>query len=250
MHFSCLHRPSSFCFLAFQRGVQTCTYSFLCSPSSSQSLLLNRKCIMICSLFSTYMLTTHSTILFRQTSVTANRLSLKETSHLVVLICLVPGQCSVWMKSSCCTHLFGTWAMLCLEETFNWSFWKKNIGNAVSLMTISGICLKYNLCCMSLTFRLYLLWNNQSRLLVACCWWLKMCNFSMCHESLNPSSLTITVLQSEAFPASVGKMTGLRWLKLNRTGLQTIPEELGSLQKLVSSILYMHGNLESQCNCP
>ena len=72
----------------------------------------------------------------------------------------------------------------------------------------------------------------------------------MCHESLNPSSLTITVLQSEAFPASVGKMTGLRWLKLNRTGLQTIPEELGSLQKLVSTVLNVHGNLESQCNCP
>ena len=50
-------------------------------------------------------------------------------------------------------------------------------------------------------------------------------------------ALTLFVfLQTEAFPASVGKMTGLRWLKLNRTGLQTIPEELGNLQKLVSSV--------------
>ncbi|KAF0310088.1 Protein flightless-1 [Amphibalanus amphitrite] len=49
--------------------------------------------------------------------------------------------------------------------------------------------------------------------------------------------------KTEAFPASVGKMTGLRWLKLNRTGLQTIPEELGNLQKL-EHLHMMHNALE------
>ncbi|XP_044596035.1 protein flightless-1-like [Cotesia glomerata] len=38
---------------------------------------------------------------------------------------------------------------------------------------------------------------------------------------------------STKFPASVRFMTGTQWLKLNRTNLSQIPEELGKLQKLV-----------------
>lgn len=36
-------------------------------------------------------------------------------------------------------------------------------------------------------------------------------------------------------------MTSLRWLKLNRTGLCYLPEELAALQKLVSSVFWDFG---------
>lgn len=39
--------------------------------------------------------------------------------------------------------------------------------------------------------------------------------------------------QGGYFPEHVKSMTSLRWLKLNRTGLCYLPEELSSLQKLV-----------------
>lgn len=38
-------------------------------------------------------------------------------------------------------------------------------------------------------------------------------------------------------------MTSLRWLKLNRTGLCYLPEELGSLQKLVRGFSRQGGSL-------
>lgn len=41
--------------------------------------------------------------------------------------------------------------------------------------------------------------------------------------------------QGGYFPEHVKAMTSLRWLKLNRTGLCYLPEELAALQKLVSS---------------
>ena len=42
--------------------------------------------------------------------------------------------------------------------------------------------------------------------------------------------------QNGNFPETIGDMVGLRWLKLDQTGLTEAPEELGKLQKLVSSI--------------
>ena len=39
------------------------------------------------------------------------------------------------------------------------------------------------------------------------------------------------------FPEGISEMVGLRWLKLDRTGLKEAPEELGKLQKLVSVTL-------------
>ncbi|GAB6020266.1 hypothetical protein CHUAL_002984 [Chamberlinius hualienensis] len=38
--------------------------------------------------------------------------------------------------------------------------------------------------------------------------------------------------EEDLFPKSVGDMTGLRWLRLNRTNLEWLPDELGKLQKL------------------
>lgn len=40
-------------------------------------------------------------------------------------------------------------------------------------------------------------------------------------------------MQGGYFPEHVKSMSSLRWLKLNRTGLCYLPEELASLQKLV-----------------
>lgn len=45
-------------------------------------------------------------------------------------------------------------------------------------------------------------------------------------------------LQGGYFPEHVKAMTSLRWLKLNRTGLCYLPEELAALQKLVSPIFW------------
>ena len=42
-----------------------------------------------------------------------------------------------------------------------------------------------------------------------------------------------TYPQGGYFPENVKAMTSLRWLKLNRTGLCYLPEELAALQKLV-----------------
>ena len=43
--------------------------------------------------------------------------------------------------------------------------------------------------------------------------------------------------QNDEFPEAIREMVGLRWLKLDRTGLTEAPEELGKLQKLVGSLL-------------
>ncbi|XP_074112335.1 FLII actin remodeling protein isoform X2 [Cotesia typhae] len=48
---------------------------------------------------------------------------------------------------------------------------------------------------------------------------------------------------STKFPASVRLMTGTQWLKLNRTNLSQIPEELGKLQKL-EHLSLVKNNLE------
>lgn len=51
--------------------------------------------------------------------------------------------------------------------------------------------------------------------------------------TMTQTSLTVTYPQGGYFPENVKAMTSLRWLKLNRTGLCYLPEELASLQKLV-----------------
>lgn len=53
---------------------------------------------------------------------------------------------------------------------------------------------------------------------------------------LSQTSLTINTPQGGYFPENVKAMTSLRWLKLNRTGLCYLPEELAALQKLVRSV--------------
>ena len=40
--------------------------------------------------------------------------------------------------------------------------------------------------------------------------------------------------QQEKFPEDVSVMSGLRWLRLNRTGLEMVPYEVSKLTKLVS----------------
>lgn len=51
---------------------------------------------------------------------------------------------------------------------------------------------------------------------------------------LAQTGLTMTLpAQGGYFPENVKAMTSLRWLKLNRTGLCYLPEELAALQKLV-----------------
>lgn len=40
-------------------------------------------------------------------------------------------------------------------------------------------------------------------------------------------------MQDGQFPEGISEMVGLRWLKLDDTGLTEAPEELGKLQKLV-----------------
>lgn len=53
--------------------------------------------------------------------------------------------------------------------------------------------------------------------------------------------------QGGYFPEHVKAMTSLRWLKLNRTGLCYLPEELAALQKLVSRQgMGLLGGLRSQ----
>ncbi|RWS26348.1 hypothetical protein B4U80_01102 [Leptotrombidium deliense] len=48
--------------------------------------------------------------------------------------------------------------------------------------------------------------------------------------------------QEENFPKTVSQMSGLRWLKLNKTSIDWIPEELGSLSKL-ESLSFARNNL-------
>ena len=44
--------------------------------------------------------------------------------------------------------------------------------------------------------------------------------------------LTLNDLEDEKFPEAMEDMTSLRWLKLNKTKLRTIPAELSKLQQL------------------
>lgn len=53
---------------------------------------------------------------------------------------------------------------------------------------------------------------------------------------LPPPLTSPSATQGGYFPEHVKCMSSLRWLKLNRTGLCYLPEELASLQKLVSQI--------------
>uniref|UniRef100_T1J3P6 Gelsolin-like domain-containing protein n=1 Tax=Strigamia maritima TaxID=126957 RepID=T1J3P6_STRMM len=48
--------------------------------------------------------------------------------------------------------------------------------------------------------------------------------------------------EEDLFPKAVSDMAGLRWLKLNKTSLEWIPEEIGRLQKL-EQLSLMHNNL-------
>jgi len=41
------------------------------------------------------------------------------------------------------------------------------------------------------------------------------------------------LFQDGKFPTSVKHMTGVQWLKLDKTNLSSIPEEMGKLLKLV-----------------
>lgn len=43
----------------------------------------------------------------------------------------------------------------------------------------------------------------------------------------------LLILQGEKFPDAIRHMTGLQWLRLDKTNLEEIPEELGKLMKLV-----------------
>lgn len=45
---------------------------------------------------------------------------------------------------------------------------------------------------------------------------------------------TFIHLQGDKFPGSLRLMTGVQWLKLDRTNLAEISEEMGKLVKLVS----------------
>ena len=44
------------------------------------------------------------------------------------------------------------------------------------------------------------------------------------------------VFKDGQFPNDVMKMKDLRWLRLNRTKLDTLPYELGNLKKIVSAL--------------
>lgn len=54
------------------------------------------------------------------------------------------------------------------------------------------------------------------------------------HSSATNASSHLS--QGGYFPEHVKCMTSLRWLKLNRTGLCYLPEELSALQKLVRTV--------------
>ena len=43
----------------------------------------------------------------------------------------------------------------------------------------------------------------------------------------------IDIFQQDHFPYHVSEMIGLRWLRLNQAGLDSVPYELSKLQKLV-----------------
>ncbi|XP_074112341.1 FLII actin remodeling protein isoform X6 [Cotesia typhae] len=62
-------------------------------------------------------------------------------------------------------------------------------------------------------------------------------------QASNENGLTLILEKSTKFPASVRLMTGTQWLKLNRTNLSQIPEELGKLQKL-EHLSLVKNNLE------
>lgn len=70
---------------------------------------------------------------------------------------------------------------------------------------------------------------------------------SLCLLVLLPFLPTLTthcLFQGGYFPEHVKCMSSLRWLKLNRTGLCYLPEELASLQKLVRhSIIRLSSHL-------
>ena len=53
--------------------------------------------------------------------------------------------------------------------------------------------------------------------------------------SLIPKQTFLFHLQKLDFPKRVADMPNLRWLKLNQTGLECLPDELSHLMKLVSS---------------
>lgn len=66
------------------------------------------------------------------------------------------------------------------------------------------------------------------------------------HTHLLDCPLLTAPHQGGYFPENVKAMTSLRWLKLNRTGLCYLPEELAALQKLVRSL----GDGEGPCRRP
>lgn len=57
--------------------------------------------------------------------------------------------------------------------------------------------------------------------------------------------------QEDYFPKAVAEMTGLRWLKLNKTNVDWIPDELGNLQKLEAlslvrnNLVTIHGEVST-----
>ena len=51
----------------------------------------------------------------------------------------------------------------------------------------------------------------------------------------NETWVLSSYFQDDTFPEAVEQMTSLRWLRLNRTNLETIPYEISHLEKLVST---------------
>lgn len=49
----------------------------------------------------------------------------------------------------------------------------------------------------------------------------------------------ILFFQGDKFPDAIRYMTGLQWLRLDKTNLDDIPEELGKLMKLVNFKFYL-----------
>ena len=47
----------------------------------------------------------------------------------------------------------------------------------------------------------------------------------------------LSLLQGDTFPEHVADMSSLRWLRINKTGMEMLPDELSQLNKLVSKAI-------------
>lgn len=60
------------------------------------------------------------------------------------------------------------------------------------------------------------------------------------------SCLNVLFVQEDKFPSAVCSMTGLKWIKLNRTNIDWVPEEMASLKSL-ESLSFARNNLVTLC---